>query len=94
VDEISVGAQIQAVADQYEVARNELPTKGFALLNLNTSAKIHIGKQEVSLVLNVQNVFNTKYFGHLNRYRILNIPEPGRNILLTVYMPFESKLKK
>lgn len=94
VDEISVGAQIQAVADQYEVARNELPTKGFALLNVNSSAKIHIGKQEVSLVLNVQNVFNTKYFGHLNRYRILNIPEPGRNILLTVYMPFESKLKK
>lgn len=92
VDEITIGAQIQAVADQYEVARNELPTDGFALLNLNSSAKLNIGKQELRLVLNVQNVFNTKYFAHLNRYRLLNIPEPGRNILLTVFIPFERKL--
>jgi len=92
VEEISIGAQIQIVADQYEVARNELPTKGFSLLNLNTSAKIHLGKQELQLVLNVQNVFNTQYFGHLNRYRILGIPEPGRNILLTVFIPFNHKV--
>ncbi|MEX1189732.1 MAG: TonB-dependent receptor [Bacteroidia bacterium] len=94
VEEVSVGAQIQAVADQYEVARNELPTNGFALLNLNSSVKLKAGKQEVRLVLNIQNVFNTKYFGHLNRYRILNLPEPGRNVLLTVFIPFESKIKQ
>jgi len=92
VEEISLGAQIQAVADQSEVARNELSTKGFALLNLSTSAKVHVGKQELTLVLNVQNVFNTKYYGHLNRYRILGIPEPGRNILLTVFIPFNHKV--
>jgi iron complex outermembrane receptor protein len=94
LDALNLGIQVQAVADQYETARNELPTKGFTLLNLNASSTIKFGNQEVRIVLSLQNAFNTRYFAHLNRYRILNLPEPGRNVLLTLYLPFERNLTK
>jgi len=41
----------------------------------------------------VKNVFDNEYFAHLSRYRIINVPEQGRNIVLTVKVPFSGSLK-
>jgi len=90
--ELSIGSQVQLVADQFEVARNEPGTPGFALLNVFSSFQLKLGKLQTNWVFNVQNVLNTKYFAHLNRYRILNLPEPGRNFILTLQIPLNHHL--
>jgi iron complex outermembrane receptor protein len=72
------------------VARNEKATSGFALLHLSFGMDFNIGKTSIKLVGNIQNVFDTAYFVHLNRYRQLNLPEAGRNFMLTLLVPFKS----
>jgi iron complex outermembrane receptor protein len=92
ISDISIGSQVQLVADQFEVARNEPGTNGFALLNVFSSFQLKLGKLRTNWVFNIQNVLNTKYYAHLNRYRMLNLPEPGRNFLLTLQIPFDHRL--
>jgi hypothetical protein len=50
----------------------------------------NLGKTSIKLVGNIQIVFDTAYFVHLNRYRQLNLPEAGRNFMLTLLVPFKS----
>jgi len=88
--DVFFGAQIQLAAAQNEVARNEKATNGFALLNLSFGMDVNIGKNSIKLVGNIQNVFDTAYFAHLNRYRQLNLPEAGRNFMLTLLVPLKT----
>jgi iron complex outermembrane receptor protein len=48
----------------------------------------------ISVALQVQNLFNTKYFNHTSYYRLINVPEPGRNLVVNVYIPFSGQLKQ
>jgi len=88
--DVFFGTQVQFAAAQNEVARNEKATSGFALLHLSFGMDFNIGKTPLKLVGNIQNVFDTAYFVHLNRYRQLNLPEAGRNFMLTLLVPFKS----
>ena len=73
-------------AAQRRVARNELPTAGYHLFD----ASLSVGIPHVRLMLQVQNLLNTKYYKHLSFYRRLNLPEAGRNFLLSVQIPINS----
>ncbi|MDR0414609.1 MAG: TonB-dependent receptor [Prevotellaceae bacterium] len=80
-------------APQRRVARNELKTPGYSLLDasltLGVPARLD-NRCVVQLVLQVQNIFNTKYYKHLSFYRRLNLPEAGRNFLLSVQIPINT----
>jgi iron complex outermembrane receptor protein len=91
LEDLFLGAQIHTAAMQYEVARNEKATPGFSLMHISLGSTINVRKTAIKLVINVQNVFDTAYLAHLNRYRQLNLPEAGRNIMLTVFVPFKLK---
>jgi iron complex outermembrane recepter protein len=91
--DLYAGFQLQATARQQLTARNEPETPGFMLLNLDAGTAIRVGEQTWKIAFTVQNVFNTKYFVHLNRYRMLNLPEPGRNFMISLFIPFEQQLK-
>ncbi len=84
----------KAFAAQNQTARNELKTPGYVLLNGSMGTSIDFKKQKIQFIFSVNNLSNKKYFNHLSRYRILNIPEPGRNFRITVVIPFEGKIKK
>lgn len=86
---LQAGINLQSAATQHHVARNEPATPGFTLLNFTSSARIKTGKQEIKLLFSIQNLLNSHYLAHLNRYRILNLPEPGRNFLITCVIPFK-----
>jgi len=83
------GMSVQYAARQNLTARNELETPGYCLLNFEAGTNLHLGTQTIKVAFNVQNLLNTKYLAHLNRYRILNLPEPGRNFMLSIMVPFE-----
>ncbi|CAN0603765.1 unnamed protein product, partial [Ectocarpus sp. 12 AP-2014] len=38
--------------------------------------------------IKLNNVFNIKYFNHTSFYRLIDVPEAGRNISLSLTIPF------
>jgi iron complex outermembrane recepter protein len=87
-----LGVEYRAYANQTQVDRNELATPGYTLFNLKSGFTLGI-KQQVRIYGQVQNLLNTFYFQHLSRYRQLNLPEPGRNFVLSVEISFASRPK-
>lgn len=91
--EVFAGIQFHGAAAQNRVARNEPATPAFGLIHLSGGSQIRIGKIKLQWILNIQNLLDSKYYAHLNRYRMLNLPEAGRNVMLTLVVPFKSQLK-
>jgi iron complex outermembrane receptor protein len=86
-----VGVGYHYFADQKRVDRNELPTPGYALIDLSSGFDLKIGNQTAQFRLSASNLFDTAYMNHLSRYRLLNLPEQGRNIIVSIKMPFAIK---
>jgi len=57
-------------------------------VNLQAGAKIHLGKQAVMVSLQAQNLLNTSYLNHTSFYRLIELPEAGQNIILSLKVPF------
>jgi iron complex outermembrane recepter protein len=84
----STGAvQFSYYAAQNRTDRNELQTSGYALVNLSAGTTFHLGGHNVELIFRINNLLNTKYYKHLSRYRLLNLPEPGRNFTVMLKIP-------
>lgn len=75
------------------IDRSEKPTPAYQLWDLGIGYNIHIGDQEININGKVLNLFDTKYLAHLSRYRMINVPEQGRNFVLTVKVPFSGSFK-
>ena len=82
-----------AAEGRYRVDRSERPTPAYQLWGIGAGLKARLGGQPLQLNIQVQNLFDTAYFNHLSRYRLINVPEQGRNIVLTVKVPFSGRLK-
>jgi iron complex outermembrane receptor protein len=70
------------------VAQNEATTPGYLLLETGTSFSLPLGKTKPTISLQAQNLLNTTYLNPLSRYRLINVPEQGRNIILSIKVPF------
>lgn len=81
-----LGAQYKHVFDQNNVDRNELRTPGFDLLNMSARVQGKIMKQDISLYFKVRNALDTRYLNHLSRYRLLNLPEQGRDFVISLIL--------
>ncbi|MDR1339973.1 MAG: TonB-dependent receptor [Prevotellaceae bacterium] len=86
-------AELQSIATQNRVARNEDITHGVNLLHCGATVKILFGNLNADITFSLKNVFNTKYYNHLSFYRKVEIPEPGRNFQFLVKIPFKSRLQ-
>lgn len=78
-------------AKQNNIVPPEEKTPGSAIFNLALGAGIPLKNEIVSVAVQVQNLFNTRYFNHTSYYRLINIPEPGRNLVVNVNIPFRIK---
>ncbi|MBZ4192472.1 TonB-dependent receptor [Niabella beijingensis] len=75
-------------APQNNIVPPEKKTKGFTVLNIQAGTRFIIGKQQARLSLQLQNAFNTRYMVHTSFYRLIGLPEPGRNLILSLKIPF------
>lgn len=75
-------------ARQNNIVPPERKTAGYSLFNLQAGAKLQIGQYPLNINAQLQNVFNTRYLNHTSFYRLIGLPEQGRNFVLTVKMPF------
>ncbi len=72
---------------QNRTDRNERSTPEYWLIDAAIGTKIQMGRQEVDVQLQAFNLLNAFYLDHLSRYRLIGIPEPGRNIVLQLRVP-------
>ncbi|KAB1065659.1 TonB-dependent receptor [Salibacter halophilus] len=88
--EMKIGIRHQIVFDQNRVDRNEKATPGYHVTSAWAGFE-NGGDFPFTLRFEVQNLFDQRYLSHLNRYRLLNLPEPGRNLIVRLIVPFEVK---
>lgn len=88
-----IGLNYNWVAAQERVDRNEATTPGYHLLSLKAGTKTLLFKNELTLTAKINNLTDTRYFKHISRYRILNLPEQGRNFMVSLYYVFSSDRK-
>lgn len=85
---LQLGINLKNVAAQHRTDRNERPTEGYYLLGAAASTSFQIGRFTADLSLTAQNTTNQFYINHLSRYKLLNLPEQGRNFSINLLIPF------
>ncbi|PST82550.1 TonB-dependent receptor [Pedobacter yulinensis] len=89
-----VSADYRLTAAQNNIVPPERKTPGSAVADLRAGATILAGKQPIGLNLQFRNVFDTKYFMHTSFYRLIDLPEMGRDVVLSISIPFHHQHKK
>ncbi len=85
------GANYHFYAAQNRVDRNEQTTPGYGLFSVSGGFDYQLKGQRLQFLLSVNNLFNVSYMNHLSRYRLLNLPEQGRNLIVSLKIPFRIK---
>ncbi|WP_072971811.1 TonB-dependent receptor [Flavobacterium saccharophilum] len=75
-------------AAQNQIVPPEKKTASSNVFNLAFGTKVIAGQQDFILSMQVQNLFNTKYLNHTSFYRLIELPEASRNIILSLKIPF------
>ena len=83
-----VSVDYKLVAQQNRIVPPEEKTDGYTFMNLSLGGNLNFGERNITAAFQVQNVFNQKYFNHTSYYRLINVPEAGRNFILTINIPF------
>ncbi|MFD2541437.1 TonB-dependent receptor domain-containing protein [Lacinutrix gracilariae] len=83
-------ADFRITADQNEIVPPEATTKGYQVLNMSFLAEMPIfnASKPLQLKLKWNNVFDTKYFNHTSFYRLIDVPEAGRNLSIALTQTF------
>lgn len=89
-----LSADYRLIFSQNNIVPPEEKTPGASVFNIGLGGNLKISQQEISITLQVQNLLNTKYFNHTSYYRLINVPEPGRNFVINVSIPFTIKQKR
>jgi iron complex outermembrane receptor protein len=94
MEDTYLSVDMRVTAAQNKIVPPEEPTAGYHLFNLSVGSDVVFKRQRITITAQVQNLFNKKYFNHTSYYRLINVPEAGRNIILNVSIPFSGKFKK
>ncbi len=93
LENVYLSIDYRITTSQTNIVPPEEITDGYQVINLSMGGSIRIKKQSLSISAQVQNLLNTKYFSHTSYYRLINVPETGRNFVLNISIPFSGKIK-
>jgi len=83
-----VGLNAHIVGAQHEIVPPEKPTDGHWTLNLSAGKNIQLGRNTLKVALHADNLLNKRYYDHTSYYRLIDVPEPGRNFSMMVGLEF------
>lgn len=83
---VSLSAHI--VGDQDEIVPPEKPTKGYYTLNMTAGKTFALKDCSIKIGLNADNILNRRYYDHTSYYRLIDVPEPGRNFSIMIGIHF------
>ena len=84
----SVNLNLHAVARQDDIVPPEKPTPGYITLNLSASHSLPVREGSLTVALQLGNLLDARYYDHTSYYRLINVPEPGRNISARIKYEF------
>lgn len=70
---------LNCVGAQNEIVPPEKPTSGHRTVDAAFGWSLKMGKNALLLTARVDNILNAKYYDHTSFYRLIGVPEPGRN---------------
>ncbi|HCD77404.1 MAG TPA: TonB-dependent receptor [Prevotella sp.] len=77
-----IAVEWQMVGTQDRIVPPEKKTKGHQLLNASLGKKFQFGDNRLELILQAENLLGKRYYDHTSYYRLIGVPEPGRNFSL------------
>lgn len=80
------------VGRQDRIVPPERKTNGYGVASLQAGLSMFWLGSPIHLRLQIQNIFDTKYMSHTSFYRLIELPEMGRNIVLSLRVPFQKSL--
>lgn len=83
---ISVNYKING--DQDEIVPPENKTKGYQTLNMSAGRSFSWQQYSIKINMQGQNLFNKRYYDHTSYYRLIDVPEPGRNFSVMIGLEF------
>lgn len=82
-----VSVDYRVATAQNQVIPPEKPTPGYQLVNLGAGGTFGKDWYVFEVVVQVNNLFDTRYYNHSSYYRLINVPEAGRNFTITLSLP-------
>ena len=83
-----VALEWQVVGTQDIIVPPEEKTKGHQLLNAGIGKKFKLGENQLEITLRGENLLGKRYYDHTSYYRLMGVPEPGRNFSAMVSWNF------
>lgn len=83
-----VALEWQVVGAQNRIVPPEEKTKGHQLLNASIGKNFKFGDNQLELTVRVENLLDKRYNDHTSYYRLIGVPEPGRNVSAMVSWKF------
>jgi iron complex outermembrane receptor protein len=74
--------------NQEDPAPGETTTSGYTLFDLSAGGNLKTGNQMMSIIFSATNLFDKKYRDHLSTLNEVGYYNPGRNISVTLKIPF------
>lgn len=78
----------KVVGDQHEIVPPEKATQGYQVLNIAVGKVFAWKDYRIRLNLQGLNLLNKRYYDHTSYYRLIDVPEPGRNFSLLIGFDF------
>ncbi len=69
----------------------ETATSGYTIVNLSVYSEVKISQQMVNFSISANNIFDTQYIDHLSTLKAMNYLNAGRNISISMKVPFTIK---
>jgi iron complex outermembrane receptor protein len=93
VNNAYISLDYKLTAAQNKIVPPEVVTDGFQVVNLSIGGDLKLNNRQVGIALQVHNVLDANFFNHTSYYRLINVPEPGRNFIINISIPFMGNLK-
>lgn len=78
-DKGHISVSYKFVGDQNEIVPPESKTKGYQTLNAALAGYFDWNGNTMRVSLQIHNLLNKRYYDHTSYYRLIDVPEPGRN---------------
>jgi len=88
LNEPYISMDVRYIGKQSQIVPPESVTPSSQLFHISAGTNINFRQQNIRLNVQVQNLLNTRYLNHTSYYRMMDIPEPGRNLIISLHIPF------
>ena len=84
----NIGLNVHIVGKQDNIVPPEKPTDGYWTLNMSVNHRFSLLGSFIKLSLHADNLLNKRYYDHSSYYRLIDVPEAGRNFAVMVGWEF------